>query len=123
MKRPAWLLGIVFAAALAHPLDAAACVAPQGVTDRPQCVEIVLRVPLDGAHPLQGTILARELRAADVQVSAVLEDLYRFHLPRAVSRALDAGRRVARLTQILLRSASVVLEHLAGDEPRAPRSC
>lgn len=122
MKRPAWLVGFAFAAALAHPLGAAAIVTSHGGSDRPPCLEIVLRVPLDGDRPLQCTTLAREVRAADVQVSAVLVDLDRFHVPRSVRGAIDSGHRAMRLTRILARAAVLALEHLAGDDLRAPRS-
>ena len=122
MKRPAWLLGVAFAVTLAHPLGAAAFVTPQGGSDRPLCLEIVLRVPLDGDHPLQGTVLAREVRAADVRILAALEDFYRFRVPRSVSRAIDSGHRAACVMRVLARAAVRAFEHLAGDDLRAPRT-
>jgi len=122
MRRLAWLLSLLVAAALACPLAAPAFVTPPGGHDRHASLEIVFRVPLDGDQQRPGAILALEDRIAEVPVSALVRDLYRTHAPRSVSRAIDAGRAAVRLTRTLTRVALLVLEHLSGADGRTPRS-
>lgn len=115
MMRRAWLLAILTAAALALLGGSAPIGAAPASADRSPCVEIVLRITLDGDHPLQGTILKHGAGPAGFRVSGLRSDLC--HLP-----AMHVKHRVARGVQVLLRAIRVILEHVADDALRAMRS-
>lgn len=96
MKSSTWLGAFALAVALAHPVGAGALDAPRSSTGPAGCLEVVLRVPIGHDGAVRCEILVLD--------------------PSALTR------RVTRVTQALVRVAIVVLEHLAGDDLRAPRS-
>jgi hypothetical protein len=96
MKSSTWLGAFALAGALAHPVGAGALDTPRTNSGRAECFEVVLRVPLGHDRAVRCEVLVLD--------------------PSALTL------RVTRVTRVLVRVAIVVLEHLAGDDLRAPRS-
>jgi len=84
MKRSGWLRALGLGTLLVYPAFAAALEEPARGTGPAQCLEIVLRVPLQEHHALRCEIL-------------VLEDPAPMHSGAAIARGMDEGPRPSRV--------------------------